>query len=83
MLLDDDQHLLTELSLGPAQLTRSRALAEVLRRPVTFDEAARAVAEAARTWRSGWRLFQDEEAVLTAATAHAARFSDPGWTWDR
>jgi lipoate-protein ligase A len=83
MLLGGDQHLLTELSLGPAQLTRSRALAEVLRRPVTFDEAARAVAEAARTWRTGWRLFQDEEAVLAAATAHAARFSDPGWTWDR
>jgi hypothetical protein len=55
----------------------------VLRRPVSFDEAACAVAEAARTWRTGWRLFQDEEALLTAATAHATRFSDPGWTWNR
>jgi lipoate-protein ligase A len=83
LLLGGDQRLLTELSLGPAQLTRSRALGEVLRRPVSFDEAACAVAEAARTWRTGWRLFQDEEALLTAATTHATRFSDPGWTWDR
>jgi hypothetical protein len=77
LLLDGDQHLVTDLALGPAQLTRSRSLAEVLRRPVSFDEAACAVTEAARTWRAGWRLFQEEEAVLGAATAHAARFSDP------
>ncbi|MFL5507273.1 MAG: biotin/lipoate A/B protein ligase family protein [Gemmatimonadales bacterium] len=83
LLLDGDQHLVTDLALGPAQLTRSRSLAEVLRRPVSFDEAACAVTEAARTWRAGWRLFHEEEAVLGAATAHAARFSDPGWTWNR
>jgi lipoyl(octanoyl) transferase len=83
LLLDGDQHLVTDLSLGPAQLTRARSLAEVLRRKVSFDEAACAVAEAARSWRAGWRVFAEEEAVLSAATAHAARFSDPGWTWDR
>ena len=83
LLLDGDQHLVTDLALGPAQLTRSRSLAEVLHRHVSFDEAACAVTEAARTWRAGWRLFQEEEAVLGAATAHAARFSDPDWTWSR
>ena len=83
LLLDGDQHLVTDLALGPAQLTRSRSLTEVLRRPVSFDEAACVVAEAARTWRAGWRVFHDEEVVLAAATAHAARFSDPAWTWNR
>jgi lipoate-protein ligase A len=83
LLLDGDQHLVTELASGPALLTRSRSLADVLGRFVTFEEAACAVAEAARTWQKGWHLFQDEETVLRAATAHAARFSDPGWTWVR
>jgi len=83
LLLDGDQLLLTDLALGATQLTRACTLADVLRRPVAFDEAACAVAEAARSWRSGWRLFQDESAILSAATCHASRFDDPAWTWGR
>jgi hypothetical protein len=83
VLLEGDQLVLTDLARGATQLTRACALADVLRRPVGFDEAACAVAEAARGWRAGWRLFQEEAPTLSAATAHAARFDDPAWTWSR
>jgi lipoate-protein ligase A len=83
VLLEGDQLVLTDLALGSTQLTRACALADVLQRPVGFDEAACAVAEAARTWRTGWRVFQDEAATLAAATRHGDRFDDPAWTWSR
>ena len=83
LLLDGDQHVLGEVALGATQLTRACALAQVVRRTVEFSEAACAVAEAARSWRTGWRVFQDEAAMLAAATPHAGRFGDPAWTWSR
>jgi lipoate-protein ligase A len=83
VLLSGDQLVLTDLALGATQLTRACALADVLHRTVAFDEAACAVAEAARSWRTGWRLFQDEAELLAMATGHADRFDDPAWTWIR
>jgi len=84
LLLEDDQSLLRGLAgiLGPE--TPEVALAQELDRPVGFDEAAAAVAEAAAScWNASSPQTVLPAAVTTGAERHADRFRDPGWTWQR
>ena len=88
MLLADDQALVRELAgerrtasgeREPGETTLSVALS----RPVTFEEAAGAVHEAAVAWEEDLELVNDPDLILRGAERHAARFQAEEWTWSR
>ena len=92
MLLEDDQSIVTSVTLGDAPPEGGVPLARLLRRQVTFDEAAAAVRDAVTTaWRADWNetrsdvpeTISDTEALAASLAVHEARFRDPAWTWYR
>ena len=92
MLLEDDQSVVTSLTVGSAPPSGGMPLSRLLRRPVPFAEAAAAVAAAMQNaWPGEWNETSTavpadltETAALAAQVAHhERRFRDPGWTWRR
>jgi lipoyl(octanoyl) transferase len=92
MLLEDDQSVVASITLGDAPASGGVPLARLLRRPVAFDEAAAAVAAAARdAWPGEWNEtsaaapveFTGSAALAARLAHHEHRFRDAGWTWQR
>ena len=81
LLLEDDQHLVAELTLGAAALPTDTTLTRVAGRTVPDHEAAGTLAVRFRQWPGQWRAFDLDPEQL--AGIHAARFRDPAWTWRR
>lgn len=84
LLLSGSQQRVSEVTRGVPPPDGSIALATARGAPVSFQEAARAVAGSARRWAPDW----DEEAVEWPALAagarrHADRFRSEEWTWRR
>jgi len=81
LLLDGDQRLVAELTLGPAPVSGETSLSLAAGRSVSDREAADAIADAVRAWGNQWSPFDvDPQAMVQR---HAARFHDPAWTWAR
>lgn len=80
LLLEDDQSLVADVSVGPVPAAREITLREALGRPVDFAEAAAAVAAAFRAWTGEWN---DGVVRPEQVERHAPRFRDAGWTWQR
>jgi lipoate-protein ligase A len=79
ILLEDGQHIVTQVTVGQALDPTSTALGTILRRPVTFTEVADAIiAEARTTWPGRWEDHRTEPTV-----ADVARFTSDDWTWRR
>ena len=83
LLLEDDQQLLKELSLGPAAESDEITLSEAAGRPVAFEEVAALVAGQMGQWNGSWQEGSAELDLEAAARAGAERFRDPAWTWRR
>ncbi len=83
MLLEDDQSLVRDLAGDGRQATGEVTLGMALGRPVLFEEAARAVHEAATAWESGLLALPDSGAILHLAEQYESRFKADDWTWCR
>ncbi len=83
LLLEDDQRMVAELTLGPAAPSHEITLREAAGRAVMFAEVARAISTQASAWKGTWHQ-GEEPADLEAFAARAEpRFRDPAWTWRR
>jgi len=83
LLLEDDQRLLRDLTLGPAPESGEVTLREAAGRVVSFAEVASAVAAELGRWQGSWRedaAGVDEERLVAR---EAQRFRDAAWTWRR
>jgi lipoate-protein ligase A len=83
LLLDDDQRLVSELTLAIAPVGREITLREALGRTVSREVIGQAVVREFALWGGQWRNGPGVAATDALAEAHAARFRDPGWTWRR
>jgi lipoate-protein ligase A len=84
ILLDGSQQLVGDVTLGPPPADGSVSLSSVRGGPVTFGEAASAVAQAARAWAGEWNEGRPGSTPPSdAVLRHAERFRDPHWTWRR
>jgi lipoyl(octanoyl) transferase len=83
VLLDDDQAVVTAVTIGAAPVDRSLPLARALGRPVTWSEVARAVvAAAASRWGTPMTSVTEAASVVAASEAHVDRYRSPEWTWE-
>ncbi len=76
ILLEDDQSMVADVTLGGAPLSGETTLRAALGRVVGFDTVARAVATA-------FDAQPEAAAPPSPAPEHLARFRDPDWTWRR
>lgn len=84
LLLDDDQSRIAALTLGHAPAGLDAPLNRMLATPVTFEEAADAVAGAARrAWPGAWHDLIEPGPILDRAHAHLPKFASDDWTWHR
>jgi lipoate-protein ligase A len=81
LLLEDDQQMVAELTLGEAALSGETTLQRVTGRRIGFAEASAAVARSARQWGSDWRPWTGPGESALAALGE--RYRDPEWTWRR
>lgn len=82
LLLEDDQRVISDLSLDGAPLADAITLSAATGRAVSFAEAAAAVAAELPGWGGTWSADAGLEPAPLAAR-HADRFRDPTWTWRR
>jgi lipoyl(octanoyl) transferase len=83
ILLADDQAMVARLTRGEAPADRSAPLARLLGRRVGWEEAAKAVTEAAADrWGAPGERVDGCASVVHQARWHAARFRSSAWTWD-
>jgi lipoate-protein ligase A len=81
ILIEDDQHLVADLSLGRTARPHAATLRSLLGRVPEFAEIAGALFAAVRDVAdTGARQLPPHE-VLPIALPHVARFRDPLWTW--
>jgi lipoyl(octanoyl) transferase len=85
MLLDDDQQLVADVSLGPSAPGLDAPLNALLAAPATFESTASAVAEAAAiAWSGDWLTISDGDALVAdAGGLHAQQYRSDEWTWRR
>ena len=83
VLLDGDQRVVADVSVGPAVRGGEGALGPLLGRRVGFHEVADAVAAAAQTWGGGWRAIHRGDAIVELAAAAADGYRSDDWTWAR
>ena len=84
ILLRGSQQLVSDLTLGTPPPDGSVALEAVRGAPVSFDEVARSLADAARGWSpEPWSDQVDSDAIAVATARHAQRFQGADWTWRR
>jgi lipoate-protein ligase A len=81
VLLDGDQRLVADVSVGPASSGADGSLALLLGRQVGFEEVAERVASSARSWEGEWRSIHGGDAILELAAAAADGYRSDEWTW--
>lgn len=84
LLLDDDQSLVRDLAGFSENGAAEAPLSRLLGRPVSFQEAAAAIASVARaTLPDLEECAELPDAVQAGAARHAERFRSAEWTWQR
>lgn len=84
LLLDDDQSRMMTLTLGQAPAGLEVPLNRILTRPIRFENAAAALAAAARrAWPGEWQDLTASAPILERALTYLPRFSSDEWTWRR
>lgn len=78
LLLEDNQDLVSALTLGPTAPSDEITLHEAAGRQVTFDEAASSVVEAFQQSGGAW-----QQGAPTLDQSHCTQFRDADWTWRR
>ncbi len=85
ILLDGRQDVVAAVTRGTPPHSGETSVSELLQRPVSFDEMARAIvaALAATHANTPSGQFTDREAVIAEAKFHETQYRDSGWTWSR
>ncbi len=83
LLLGGDQDRLAELATSPRAPADRVTPAPPLGRPVSFADAADAVAHAARRWDGEWHDIDRGEPIVELAARYADTFRSDAWTWCR
>lgn len=83
LLLQGDQSVVSSISRGTPPPNLDSSLGGLTGRPVSFEAAAAAVAEAAGAWAGEWRPVVEAGPFLDASLPHEARFRSVEWTWRR
>ncbi|HEV8122793.1 MAG TPA: hypothetical protein VGP80_00980 [Gemmatimonadales bacterium] len=83
LLLEDDQHMVQQVTLGDPPSSLDRPLSQILGRRVGFDEMARAIVPEFEDWAGPMAEWDRETGLAPAAGEHEARFRSPEWTWSR
>lgn len=85
MLLEDDQALVRELAITPdPRPAAERPLAQLLGRPISWEEAADAVTAAVeRAWPGPVVPIDGLPRLSARATAWEPTYQSEGWTWER
>lgn len=85
ILLDGKQDVVTAVTRGTPPAAGDTSVSELLKRPVSFDEMARALVAALASTRPDRPIghFAEGEAVLAEAEFHEAQYRDSAWTWSR
>jgi lipoate-protein ligase A len=60
LLLDDDQSVVRDITIGPAESPDVRPLSTILGRRAGWEEVAEAIRDAAAPWGGHWEGFGDE-----------------------
>lgn len=81
ILIENDQHLLADLSLTWTALPRAATLRSLLGRAPEFPEIADALFAAVRRLADARARQLSADEILPLAGPHVARFRDPLWTW--
>lgn len=81
MLLEDDQHVVQQATVGNPSPSLERPLSRVLNRTVGFDEVAQSVIRRFEEWAGPLTPCGQELEALTRG--HQTRFQSPAWTWSR
>lgn len=83
ILLDDDQAMVADLTMGLAPTGAEAPLNDLLPSPVTHEQVSEALASAARSWDGTWSTDGPADDRVEAATAHFERYRSDDWTWRR
>jgi lipoate-protein ligase A len=83
LLLEDDQLLVAELTLGDPPPGLEITLSEAAGRQISFAEAAAAIAARFRGWPGDWPDASGSLDALELDPATEVRFRDAAWTWRR
>ncbi len=84
VLLDDDQQLVAEVTVGVAAPGRDAPLNSLLATPVSFEVVAASIARAAELALAGrWSPAERPDRILHEADAHLPLFESDAWTWRR
>jgi len=83
LLLEDDQHMVQQVTRGDPPASLDRPLSRVLGRLVGFDEMAHSIAREFEVWAGSTVEWDREAGLAEAARGHEARFRSTEWTWSR
>jgi lipoyl(octanoyl) transferase len=84
ILLENDQDMVSRISIDPSEHPCATSLSETIDRSVTADEVAAAVAETARSFWSGeWVAAVAAPVPSVPVPAGTIDFQDTTWTWRR
>jgi lipoate-protein ligase A len=83
ILLEDDQQIVQGITRGTPPPSLDQPLASILGHPVSFDEMASSIRQAAAAWFTGWKTWPDENLLSETSRKHEEQFRSPGWTWCR
>ncbi|MGH7658891.1 MAG: lipoate--protein ligase family protein, partial [Gemmatimonadales bacterium] len=83
LLLSGTQDTISRIARGGSSPAGDLALEKIAGRPVSFEEVAEAVADAALSWPGEWDNDTGDGALHRLESQHAGQFRDPAWTWRR
>lgn len=83
VLLEDDQRLLAELTLGSAPPGLEITLHQAGSRTVAFGDVAQAVSDELPAWGDRWDEGIGPDEAQSLAAPYLTYFRDPDWTWRR
>ena len=83
ILLDDDQEMVAQVTLGDPPAGTETPLNRLIDTPVAATEMADAVAEAARQWSGEWLEDDRGHQRTELAEGYFERFQSDEWTWRR
>jgi lipoate-protein ligase A len=81
LLLEDDQQLVEELTVGDVSPSQETTLRQATGRSIGFVEVSLAITRATRAWAGDWHPWGGPADADLADVA--TRFRDPAWTWRR
>lgn len=83
LLLEDDQQVVQEMTLGDPPSSLDQPLSRILGRSIGFAEMARSIVGEIEKWSGSLALWDRETGLEARAREHESRFRSADWTWSR